>query len=220
MEQKKIRKPISLKVYEKLKLDIIDNKLKPGEKLIELDIAEELKVSRTPIREALKLLEQEGLVTYFPRRGSIVSKISIEDALEIYEVREYLESLAIKLICLNIGRKDIRKLESIILQMEESTEKDDYDNLYMLHSRWTNGIIELTTNKYLKTQMINLYQNLGRLRRISLYQKKHAMQAFLETRDILQAIIDGDEVESEKLARAHVRNASKRFIENTEEDID
>lgn len=214
MNLKKSRKPISLKVYEKIKLDIIDNKLKPGEKLIELDIAADLKVSRTPVREALKQLEQEGLVTYFPRRGSIVSQISIEDAMEIYEVREYLEGLSIKLICLNIRRKDIRELQNIVKEMEESIAELDYDRLYKLHSKWTDSVIELTVNKYLKVQMISLYQNLGRLRRVSLFQKKHAQQAFEETKDILQAIIDGDEMKSERLARQHVRNASKRFIEN------
>lgn len=220
MKSRKSKKPISLKVYEKLKSDIINNKLKPGEKLIECDIAADLKVSRTPIREALKQLEQEGFVTYFPRRGSIVSKISIEEAMEIYEVREYLESLSIKLICTSISRKDIKLLEKIVKEMEESIEKKDYDNLYRLHTKWTDTVINFTTNKYLKAQMINLYQHLDRLRRVSLYKSKHAMQAYEETKDILQAIIDGDEIKSERLARHHVRNASKRFIENINEEKD
>lgn len=218
MESEYNKKPMSERVYDKLKIDILNNKLKPGEKLIETDIAEEFDVSRTPIREALKQLEQDGLITYFPQRGSVVSEISIEDALELYEVREYLEGLSIKLICLNVNRKEIKKFEEIILEMEESIGKKDYEKLYKLHSDWTETIIQLTVNKYLKTQMIGLFENLERLRRISLYNIKHTTVAYEETRDILQAIIDGDELESERLARLHVRNARKRFIANINEN--
>lgn len=208
------KKPISEQVYEKLKIDILNNKLKPGEKLVETDIAEEFDVSRTPIREALKQLEQDGLVTYFPRRGSMVSEISIEDALDLYEVREYLEGLSVKLVCMNVSRTEIKKFEEIVLEMEEKIEKKDYEELYKLHSDWTETIIKLTNNKYLKEQMIVLFENLDRLRSISLYNIDHTTAAYIETKDILQAIIDGDELESERLARLHVRNARERFIAN------
>lgn len=218
MDSEHNKKTISGQVYEKLKIDILNNILKPGEKLVESEIAEECEVSRTPVREALKLLEQDGLVTYFPRRGSIVSEISVNDALELYEVREYLEGLAIKLICLNLNRKDIKKFEEIVFEMEKSIKEKNYENLYKLHSNWTETIIDLTKNKYLKDQMIVLFEKLDRLRRISLYNNKHTSEAYEETRDILQAIIDGDELESEKLARQHVKNAKERFIANIREN--
>ncbi|MGN9166044.1 GntR family transcriptional regulator [Tissierellaceae bacterium HCP3S3_D8] len=210
----RIKQPISQEVYEKLKSDILENILEPGERLVEMDIAKELNVSRTPVREALKQLEQDGLVTYFPRRGSIVSEISIEDALELYEVREYLEGLSVKLICLNINRKDIRALEEIVNLMDKGIEDRDYDSLYKLHSQWTETITKLTTNRYLRDQMIALFENLDRLRRISLYDMKQTVMACEETKSILQAIIDGDEEESERLARQHVKNARERFMTN------
>ncbi|WP_313755899.1 GntR family transcriptional regulator [Tissierella sp.] len=210
----KLKKPISEEVYGKLKLNILKNQLKPGERLVESDIAKKLKVSRTPVREALKQLEQDGLVTYFPRRGSIVSEISIGDALELYEVREYLEGLTIRLICTNIRRSDVKLLEEIVQDMENSIKAKNYDNLLSLHAKWTETIIDLTTNKQLKNQMIVLNENLGRLRKISLYNLNHTIAAYHETRDILGAIINGDEDESERLARLHVRNARQRFIAN------
>lgn len=208
------RKPISEEVYEKLKTDILENKLKPGERLVESDIAKELQISRTPVREALKQLEQDGLVTYFPRRGSVVSEISIEDAIELYEVREYIEGLAVRLICMNIRRKEIKILEQIVADMEISIEERDYDNLYRLHAKWSETIIELTTNKFLKNQMIVLNENLGRLRKVSLYNWKHTTAAYEETKNTLKAIVDGDEDECEKMARLHIRNAKERFIAN------
>lgn len=218
MSGKDHRKSMSEKVYEKLKLDILNNKLKPGHKLIEMDISEELKVSRTPIREALKSLEQDGLVTNFPRRGSIVSEVSIEDALELYEVREYLEGLSVKLICMNVTRNEMKVLEDIVEEMETSISVKDHHKLYKLHSKWTETIIELTKNKYLKIQMIGLFENLVRLRRISLHNIKHTTLAYKETKDILEALIVGDELECERLARLHVRNAKQRFIENINEN--
>ncbi|WP_312906251.1 GntR family transcriptional regulator [Tissierella praeacuta] len=210
----KLKKPISEEVYGKLKLNILKNQLKPGERLVESDIAKKLKVSRTPVREALKQLEQDGLVTYFPRRGSIVSEISIRDALELYEVREYLEGLMIRLICTNIRRSDVKLLEEIVQDMENSIKAENYDSLFSLHAKWTETIIDLTTNKQLKNQMIVLNENLGRLRKISLYNFNHTIAAYDETRDILEAIISGDEDESERLARLHVRNAKQRFMAN------
>lgn len=213
----KISKPISEEVYLELKSKILQNILKPGERLVETDIAQELQVSRTPVREALKLLEQENLVTYYPRRGSVVSEISIEDALELYEVREFIEGLAARLICMSISRKNIMLLEEIVENMEKSIQKEDHENLYKLHARWSETVIELTTNKYLKNQMIVLYENLGRLRKVSLYNWKHTIAAYEETKNTLQAIIGGNEDESEKKARLHVRKAKERFIANMSE---
>ena len=214
------KKPMSEIVYEKLREEILNNELKPGEKLIEMDISKRLDVSRTPVREALKQLEQEGLVTNYPRKGSTVSQISIEEAIEVYEVREYLEALAIRQLCLNIRRKDIRVLEEIINNMDISVSKNDNEKLYSLHSQWTKTIIELITNNYLKNQMISIYQHLERLRSVSLVRWEHSKEAFEETKQIFLALEEGDEDKSEECARVHVRNAKKRFISNVRDTTD
>ena len=210
----RLKKPISEEVYNIIKSKILSNDLIPGQRLVETDIAQKLKVSRTPIREALKQLEHDGLITYYPRRGSVVSEMSIDDAIAIYEVREALESLAVRLLCMNVTRKDIKLLEQIVLDMEDSIQKEEFEILKDLHGKWTDAIIQLTTNNYLKNQMITLYENLGRLRKVSLFNVKHSLEAYKETKATLQSVIDGDEKESEKLAKIHVRNARKRFMEN------
>lgn len=205
---------MSEKVYIKIKNDILDNKLKPGEKLIEENLAEELNVSRTPVREALKQLDQDGLITYYPRRGSVVSQISIKDAQELYEVREALEGLAIKLICLNIDTQSLKILEDLVASMEEATLRNDYEKVKLLHSQWTEAILSLTKNDLLKSYLMSVTKNLGRLRKISLYEPEQSIDAYKETKDILRAIINNDSDESERLARLHVRNARKRFEKN------
>lgn len=211
------KKPMGEKVYNVLRKEILENKLKPGEKLIEMDISDRLKVSRTPVREALKQLEQEGLAIYYPRRGSVVSEISIQDALDFYEVREYLEGLALKKICLETSRNDIMDLGEIISKMSAYIEEKNYKPLYEIHVNWTEAIIELIKNPYLKEQMENILINLDRYRGVSLFSEKHILKASKETRLIYEALESGDEKKSERLAMEHVRNAKGRFIENIEE---
>lgn len=211
------KKPMGEKVYNILRKEILENKLKPGEKLTEMEISNRLKVSRTPVREALKQLEQEGLANYYPRRGSVVSEISIQDALDFYEVREYLEGLALKKLCLETSRNDILELGKIISKMDGYIEEENYKPLYKIHVEWTEAIIELIENRYLREEMESILVNLDRYRGVSLFSEKHILQASKETRQIYEALEAGDEKKSEKLAMEHVRNARERFLENIEE---
>ncbi len=193
-------------VYLKLKSDILENRLKPGVKLVEENLANEFNVSRTPVREALKQLDQDGLITYFTRKGSIVSQISLKDAQELYEVREVLEGLAIKQICLSMDSQSLRILEDIVAKMDEAIENNDYEMIKILHSQWTEAILSLVKNN-----LVAITKNLVRLRKISLFETTQSIDAYRETKNILNAIIKSDADESENLARLHVRNAKKRF---------
>lgn len=198
-------------VYLKLKSDILENRLKPGVKLVEENLANEFNVSRTPVREALKQLDQDGLITYFTRKGSIVSQISLKDAQELYEVREVLEGLAIKQICLSMDSQSLRILEDIVAKMDEAIENNDYEMMKILHSQWTEAILSLVKNDLLKNNLVAITKNLVRLRKISLFETTQSIDAYRETKKILNAIIKSDADESENLARLHVRNAKKRF---------
>lgn len=216
----RLKMPVSYRVYKKIKHDILENRLKPGEKLVEEDLAAEMKVSRTPVREALKQLDQDGLVTYFPRRGSVVSEISIEDAEDLYEVREVLEGLSIKQLCLNISDEELKRLEDIILRMDDAMANNDYEQMRQLHKEWSDTTLELTNSKLLKRFLKIIYENLVRLRKISLYMPDQSIDAYKETKDIFLAIVSKDPEESERLARLHVRNARKRFEKNIASKVD
>lgn len=212
----KLKSKVSMSntVYLKIKEDIINNRLKPGEKLVEENLAEEFCVSRTPIREALKQLDKDGLVTYYPRRGSFVSEISINDLQELYDVREVLEGLAIKHICMNIGSQNIKLLENIVANMDEAIKVGDFDQMKSLHKEWTEATLFLTKNSLLKNYLIAVTKNLVRLRKISLHEPEQSLDAYKETKDILNAIVKNDPEESERLARLHVKNARMRFEKN------
>ncbi|WP_019228978.1 citrate lyase holo-[acyl-carrier protein] synthase [Sedimentibacter sp. B4] len=205
---------MSERVYQRIKSDILENKLKPGEKLIEENLANEFNVSRTPVREALKQLDQDGLITYYPRRGSVVSQISMKDAQELYEIREVLEGLAIRRICMEINSHNIKILETIITNMDKAIESNDYSTMEKFHRDWTEATLEMTNNELLKSYLLSVTKNLGRLRKISLYRPVQSIDAYKETKDIYNAIANNDPDESERLAKLHVKNARKRFEKN------
>lgn len=104
-------RPIREIVFERLRKAIIDGNLEPGDRLVETFIAENMGVSRTPVREAFRQLEIEGLAENIPRKGTIVKGISKEDIIEIYQIREVLEGLAFRLTCSRISEEQIVELK-------------------------------------------------------------------------------------------------------------
>ncbi len=113
----KEHKSIRDEVYVFLKNAILKNNLKSGERLVEKELADQMEISRTPVSEAIRQLESEGLVTYVPRKGVIVVGVSVKDALEIYTIRAWLEGLAARLAARNISKKDLYKLEETLSKM-------------------------------------------------------------------------------------------------------
>ena len=105
-------------VLQELRTAIFTGDIKPGDRLVENNIAIAMGVSRTPVREALRQLESEGLAINIPRKGTVVKGICIEDAIEIYDIREVLEGLVIRGACLHISRIEIRELKEIIEDMK------------------------------------------------------------------------------------------------------
>ena len=108
------------RVYDHLRAEILAGRLEPGAELAEVALAEQLGVSRGPIREAIGRLASEGLVTVRPRRGAVVSSLSKEEFLELYQVREALELMAVKLAVPKLQRDDIAALEELIDEMADT----------------------------------------------------------------------------------------------------
>lgn len=207
-------------VYEILKERILYNQLKPGERLIETKIAKELDVSRTPVREALKQLEQEELVTYYPRRGSIVSEVSVRDGMDLYDIREYLEVLAVQDICVRSSNEEIEEMGLVIEEMDRKYEEKDYEALEKLMFDWTFGILNYIPNEHLSNFLGQIYQKLQRIGKLSLNNEKEIILAYEETKRLYRAIKLKDIEESKKLAKIHVINAKYRFMYNVKVNND
>lgn len=213
IESSDLRPMREIVLYE-LRSAIFENKLKPGDRLVENIIASSMGVSRTPVREALRQLEIEGLAINMPRKGTLVKGISIEDAIEIYDLREVLEGLAVRLACLNISRVEIRRLKEILSTMDENIGDVDYIDYIKAHGEFNSIILHASKNKRLIEKLEHIYEYLKSLRKISLNNIERRKSALEEHKSIVEAISEGDEVLAEEEARKHVINAKKSFIES------
>lgn len=120
------RDTLHLKVCNALRKAILCGDLKPGERLVQAELAEALGVSRMPVREALRKLESEGLVTIEPHRGAIVKSFSIEDIREIYELRAELEKMAVEKSIRNMKEEDVAAMDRLVLEMEQATDVETF----------------------------------------------------------------------------------------------
>ena len=209
-------RPIRESVLHEIRNAIFEGKLNQGDRLIENHIAQGMGVSRTPVREALRQLEIEGLAVNVPRKGTLVKGISKEDAVEIYDIREVLEGLVSRLACLHITRIEIRRLNEIICIMEECIKNSNNSEYIKAHNEYNEILLNASKNKRLIERLETIYDYLKSLRRISLLTNERRKEAIKEHKDIVKAIEIGDEEMAEKVARLHVYNAKKAFIKACE----
>ena len=148
--------PLRDVVFNTLREAILKGDLKPGERLMELQLAAKLGVSRTPIREAIRMLEQEGLAVTMPRKGAEVAKMTLKDMEDVLEIREALDELAVKIACDKISEKELQKLLEVKDQFENSTKTGDVK----IHD----VIFESTGNPKLVTLLNNLREQIYRYR--------------------------------------------------------
>jgi len=204
-------RPIRDIVFEKLRMAIIGGDLEQGERLVETFIAENMGVSRTPVREALRKLEVEGLAENIPRKGTLVKGISKKDIIEIYEMREVLEGLEFRLACLNLSTLQITVLKEIIDKMEKSVISNDMVWYWSLHKEFHEIILFACGNSRLINEMKQVYEYLIRLRNFTLVMNKRVKEAMVEHKEIVEAFEKKDELLAEKIGREHTVHA-KNFL--------
>ena len=151
--------PLRDVVYNTLREAILKGELKPGERLMELQLASKLGVSRTPIREAIRMLELEGLAVTIPRKGAEVAKMTVKDMEDVLEVREALDELAAKIACNKITEEQLQTLSKVKDAFEESTKTTDIKQIAMYDEKFHDVIYESTGN----VRLVNLLNNLSRL---------------------------------------------------------
>jgi len=195
-------------VYETLKRKIIDNSLKPGEPMNEAILAKELKISKTPIREALQQLERDGFVENFPGRGYFVSKISFQDVKELFEIREILECEVVKRAAL---KSDPEKIEGVRKKFESAESNGDRSsrNYFKAGDRIHSYIVEAFGNNRLNEIYVRLQEHVDRMRIHFFNQprKERSGQAYKEHLEILEALFARDPARAEKAVRDHLRNS-------------
>jgi DNA-binding GntR family transcriptional regulator len=200
-------KPLREVVYESLRSTIISGKIPVGERIIEKEYANRLNISRTPIREALKRLQSEDLVEYIPKYGVVVKRISKEDALEIYKIRESLEILVVCNSIDNITQKEINQIEELLDLTERKNLEYNLKEVEKLFVEFNNCIYKASKMNRLPLMISQLNDYLKHFRNISILDETRRNIAIHEHRQILQAIIDKDKGAAEKLIRKHLSHS-------------
>ena len=153
-------KPLREIVYEELKRQILKGEIAPGHRMMEVELADDMGVSRTPVREAIRKLEKEGLVTIEPRKGAYASDISIKEMVDVLEVRQYLESLAAGMAAARITPEEKLQLQEATDAYKQAIESEDTSEIIKWDENFHKIIVDCSGNKTL-IQMISQVQELA-----------------------------------------------------------
>ncbi len=204
-------RPLREIVYEELKLLIVKGKIKPGMRLMEEELAEDMGVSRTPIREAIRKLEKEGLITIEPRRGAYVSQLSKQDMVEILEVRQNVEGFAAELAAKRITEEEKIELRKIAEEYEIAVKENDMAAMIKADTAFHHVIVEATRNKILIQMVEQLQELVLRFRYLYYDNFKRSEKMTAEHKMIYMAIIDGKPDVAKESADVHI-NRLKELV--------
>lgn len=211
-------KPLREIVYEELKRRILIGEIAPGTRMMEVELADDMGVSRTPVREAIRKLEKEGLVTIEPRRGAYASDVSIKDMTDVLEVRQYLEGMATGMAALKITEEEKRELLKATEAYSKAVESEDTDEIIHCDELFHKLIVDCSGNKTL-IQMISQVQELAlRFRYIYYDDFSRYRNQPLEHKEIIEAIMSGDSEKARHAADAHIARL-KEFVSEEGNEI-
>ena len=209
--------PLRDVVFNTLRQAILKGELEPGERLMEIQLAERLGVSRTPIREAIRKLELEGLVLMVPRKGAEVARISEKSLREVLEVRRSLEELAIELACQKITDEQIGELEAAEAVFAEAVQKGDPMTIAESDESYHDVIYQATENGRLVQILNNLREQMYRYRLeyIKDADKRHIL--VVEHEHIIRAEKSRNIAEAKQAMREHIDNQQLTVSRNIKE---
>ena len=195
------------RVFQKIREDILTGVYKEHDELREVSIGEELGVSRTPVREALRQLELEGLVTIVPNKGAYVTGITPQDVHDIYKIRSLLEGLCARWATEHITGRQIEELEEIILLSEFHLRKksaEQAEQVSELDGKFHKVLYEASNSRILEHVLSDFHKYVQMAWMMSVGAKDRAERSIEEHRDILKAIKDKDPDKAEWLANQHI----------------
>lgn len=209
---------ISDQIYKKLKQQIIHGDIEPGERLRQGQVAGSLKASRTPVREAFRRLEQDGLVERLPQGGVRVTPLDINTIREVFGIRKVLEAYAIELACEHITPEEIKNLKRLLSQARGLLASGPHDlenkimNLFELNSEFHDAIYRAAENFYLWSMINSLRNIVSRLRFLGLRSYKNWSRAWKEHGQLIEFLQKRDRQAAVKLMQIHLANAAKDVL--------
>lgn len=206
-------------VYERLKSQIIDFTLKPGQKLQDRQLAIQLEVSRTPVREALNRLVQEGFVRQTPGQGYFVKEITIKEIEELYEVREALEVLAAKMAIQSINNSQIKKLSEILKRHKKLIQNGTSESSLLDEAEFHKTIALSSGNQTLYVIISNIFDKIATYRGIGTLTLQRTKIAYQQHEEIFISLKVKDSRKLKKIMRGHITEARRDAIERVKKEI-
>ena len=203
-------------VADHLRIEILEGRLAPGAELGESQLAASLGVSRGPLREALRQLAAEKLVTIVPRRGAVVRRLTREEFLDAYQVREALESLAIALAVPRLSEVDRARLHEMCDEMDAAASTGDNERFIEINLHFHGLLVRASGNQMLVEMHQQLIAQMGRLLKRSVQLRGGVQRSSSEHREILAAVDAGDAELAARLLEEHIE-VPQRVLESTEE---
>jgi len=200
-------------VLDEITAAIVTGRLLPGDKLVEIEVGKQLGVSRGPVREAIRRLEQLGLVEKIPYRGAFVASLTVDDVRELHDLREPLEGLAARLVAERRDPEAVAHLEGIVAQMHNAPPGTDRAKMVTLDADFHDSLINFSGHKLLQ----ELWMIVGARLRTFLALKTERLydtpeEAATIHEPLLAAITAGDPVAAERAARRHVAEAGLQHV--------
>lgn len=205
-------KPLREVVCETLRQAIRDGVFKPGERLMEVPLTEELGVSRTPVREAIRKLELEGFVVMIPHRGTYVADISLKDVTQVFEIRSALEELAAQLAAERITPDEIEFLERMLVEIGTFMEEKNMDKVVEADINFHEVLYKASRNERLVEIIHNLREQTLRFRTMSMNQPGRLVKTWEEHRLLVEAIADRNPAQAREIARIHMEHSEQALL--------
>lgn len=199
-------------VANMLRKGILDGSIPCGERLIETDVAAQLGVSRMPVREAMRVLESEGLIKQVPRKGLIVAEYTEEDIREYYTIREALEVCAIRIVTKKITEQEIQELKGYCESADRAFERDDIDEVCGWTAKFNERIYDSCGMPRLKEQIANTQRYLRTFRFTTFKAESRTKQALFEHSEIIRLVEARDADGAARETSVHLRDAMEAYI--------
>ncbi len=200
------------RVFTEIEQAILDEVFLPGDSLIEQKLSNSLGVSRTPVREALRQLELEGLVKMIPNKGAVVVGVSKKDIDDIYTIRMQIEGLAARWSAENITQEELNELREVVELQEFYVSKGDTVQVWHLDTKFHEIIYDTSRSRPLKSTLTNFHNHIKKARAMSFKTTGRAKLAVQEHRAILEAISQHNADLAEKYAKEHILNAKENLF--------
>ena len=210
--------PLRDVVFQTLRQAILRGELKPGERLMEIHLAQKLGVSRTPVREAIRMLELEGLVVMIPRKGAEVAKITVRDLKDALEVRMAIDSLSVKLACERLDENDKTEIKQACVAFREAVKSKNVQAIVEGDERFHNTIYRASKNQKLITIAMNLREQVYRYRFEYVKDFSYHENLIREHDQITEAILKGDVETAQKIMKEHIYNQEQIVIRNLQKE--